>query len=77
MTADPVAANSSFGTSRRREPSLPGGGLGSVVVATWATTGAYALAGGVSMVAAAIAPLLRQPGHDRDGARTAQPQAAG
>ncbi|OIJ67904.1 MFS transporter [Streptomyces mangrovisoli] len=42
---------------------LFGGGLGSMVVAAWGYNGAYALAGGVSMVAAAIALLLRQPGH--------------
>ncbi|MBP5935821.1 OFA family MFS transporter [Streptomyces sp. LBUM 1476] len=41
---------------------LFGGGLGSLVVASWGYDGAYALAGGVSMVAAVIALLLRQPG---------------
>ncbi len=41
---------------------LFGGGLGSMVVAAWGYNGAYALAGGVSMAAAAIALLLRQPG---------------
>jgi MFS family permease len=41
---------------------LFGGGLGSMVVAAWGYDGAYALAGGVSMAAAAIALLLRQPG---------------
>ncbi|MEU1294067.1 OFA family MFS transporter [Streptomyces sp. NPDC005840] len=41
---------------------LFGGGLGSLVVAAWGYDGAYALAGGVSMAAAAIALLLRQPG---------------
>ncbi|MEU7302925.1 OFA family MFS transporter [Streptomyces sp. NPDC007189] len=43
---------------------LFGGGLGSMVVGAWGYDGAYALAGGVSMVAAAIALLLRQPGRD-------------
>ncbi len=52
---------------------LFGGGLGSMVVAAWGYNGAYALAGGVSMVAAAIALLLRQPGRDRQV--TAAPQA--
>jgi hypothetical protein len=33
-----------------------------MVVAAWGYDGAYALAGAVSMVAAAIALLLRQPG---------------
>ncbi|WP_181794781.1 OFA family MFS transporter [Streptomyces sp. WELS2] len=41
---------------------LFGGGLGSMVVGAWGYDGAYALAGGVSMVAAALALLLRQPG---------------
>ncbi|OLZ66458.1 MFS transporter [Streptomyces sp. IMTB 2501] len=51
---------------------LFGGGLGSMVVGAWGYNGAYALAGGVSMVAAAIALLLRQPGRDgRTAAATA------
>ncbi|MGW1287456.1 OFA family MFS transporter, partial [Streptomyces sp. NPDC002586] len=50
---------------------LFGGGLGSMVVDAWGYNGAYALAGGVSMVAAAIALLLRRPG--RDGRRTPTP----
>ncbi|UFR01150.1 OFA family MFS transporter [Streptomyces sp. Go40/10] len=41
---------------------LFGGGLGSMVVGAWGYDGAYALAGGVSMVAAGLALLLRQPG---------------
>ncbi|WP_369173834.1 OFA family MFS transporter [Streptomyces sp. R28] len=49
---------------------LFGGGLGSMVVAAWGYDGAYALAGGVSLVAAAIALLLRQPG------RTSAPHLA-
>ncbi|MEU3412472.1 OFA family MFS transporter [Streptomyces sp. NPDC006658] len=44
---------------------LFGGGLGSMVVGAWGYDGAYALAGGVSMAAAALALLLRQPGRDR------------
>lgn len=55
---------------------LFGGGLGSMAVAAWGYIGAYALAGAVSMVAAAIALLLRQPGHTT-AARTAEPQPAG
>ncbi|WP_051900639.1 OFA family MFS transporter [Streptomyces aureus] len=50
---------------------LFGGGLGSMVVAAWGYDGAYALAGGISMVAAAIALLLRQPG--RSTATTSAP----
>ncbi|WP_255950645.1 OFA family MFS transporter [Streptomyces odontomachi] len=44
---------------------LFGGGLGAMVVDAWGYNGAYALAGGVSMVAALIALLLRQPGRPR------------
>ncbi|MGP2437322.1 OFA family MFS transporter [Streptomyces sp. JW3] len=44
---------------------LFGGGLGSMVVAAWGYNGAYALAGGVSMAAAALALLLRQPGRQQ------------
>lgn len=56
---------------------LFGGGLGSMVVAAWGYNGAYALAGGVSMVAAAIALLLRQPGRgDRESAPVPRPQPA-
>ncbi|MEU9332532.1 OFA family MFS transporter [Streptomyces sp. NPDC048290] len=60
---------------------LFGGGLGSMAVAAWGYYGAYALAGGLSMVAAAIALLLRQPGHGTPGGRGApggpQPQPTG
>ncbi|MFI6560473.1 OFA family MFS transporter [Streptomyces sp. NPDC050534] len=55
---------------------LFGGGLGSMVVAAWGYNGAYALAGGVSMIAAAIALLLRQPGRSSRDALTPQPQPA-
>ncbi|QHC24633.1 OFA family MFS transporter [Streptomyces sp. GS7] len=41
---------------------LFGGGLGSLVVTAWGYDGAYALAGGVSMVAAVFALLLHPPG---------------
>ncbi|MFF7652111.1 OFA family MFS transporter [Streptomyces sp. NPDC007983] len=44
---------------------LFGGGLGSMVVDDWGYDGAYALAGGISMLAAAVALLLRQPGRPR------------
>jgi hypothetical protein len=53
-----------------------GGGLGSMVVAAWGCNGAYAQAAGVSMVAA-VALLLRQPGHPGNRTRTAQPRATG
>ncbi|MEE1748236.1 OFA family MFS transporter [Streptomyces sp. JV184] len=44
---------------------LFGGGLGSMVVHAWGYDGAYALAGGISMVAAGITLMLRQPGRPR------------
>ncbi|MGW7572544.1 OFA family MFS transporter [Streptomyces sp. NPDC054765] len=44
---------------------LFGGGLGSMVVEAWGYNGAYALAGGVSIVAAGCALLLHPPGRDR------------
>ncbi|MFD9980425.1 OFA family MFS transporter [Streptomyces massasporeus] len=50
---------------------LFGGGLGSMVVAAWGYNGAYALAGGVSMLAAVVALLLRQPSRAPARARTA------
>ena len=56
---------------------LFGGGLGSMVVAAWGYDGAYALAGGISMVAAAIALLLRQPGRSTADASAPQPRAGG
>ena len=56
---------------------LFGGGLGSLVVAAWGYDGAYAPAGGVSMVAAAIALLLRRPGRDTEAARTPRVRHAG
>ncbi|MFF8532837.1 OFA family MFS transporter [Streptomyces sp. SAS_267] len=56
---------------------LFGGGLGSMVVAAWGYDGAYALAGGISMVAAAVALLLRQPGRSTAGTPVPQPQSVG
>jgi hypothetical protein len=47
-----------------------------MVVGAWGYDGAYALAGGISMVAAAIALLLRQPGRGGKAA-SAEPRAAG
>ncbi len=48
-----------------------------MVVAAWGYYGAYALAGGVSMVAAALALLLRQPGRSGRDAAPAADTAAG
>ena len=56
---------------------LFGGGLGSMVVAAWGYNGAYALAGGVSMIAAAIALLLRQPGRGKNATGATGQAAAG
>ncbi|MFF8945932.1 OFA family MFS transporter [Streptomyces sp. NPDC014864] len=56
---------------------LFGGGLGSMVVAAWGYNGAYALAGGISMVAAAIALLLRQPGRRTARSIAPNPQPLG
>ncbi|MET7765250.1 OFA family MFS transporter [Streptomyces sp. NPDC005393] len=53
---------------------LFGGGLGSMVVDDWGYDGAYALAGGISMVAAGVALLLRQPGRPRIRDITPNPQ---
>ncbi|MEU7636010.1 OFA family MFS transporter [Streptomyces sp. NPDC039016] len=44
---------------------LFGGGLGALVVSAWGYDGAYLLAGGVSLVAAAFTLLLHQPGRTR------------
>ena len=56
---------------------LFGGGLGSMVVDAWGYDGAYALAGGISMVAACIALMLRQPGHREHGRRRPSSPVAG
>ncbi|MEV0785801.1 OFA family MFS transporter [Streptomyces sp. NPDC050423] len=53
---------------------LFGGGLGSMVVDSWGYDGAYALAGAISMVAACIALMLRQPGRPRMRDITPNPQ---
>jgi MFS family permease len=70
------ASNYGLVYSGKLVSGLFGGGLGSMVVAAWGYDGAYALAGVVSMVAAGIALLLRQPGHT-PAALTAEPQPAG
>ncbi|TKA12097.1 OFA family MFS transporter [Actinacidiphila oryziradicis] len=44
---------------------LAGGGLGSIVIDAWGYHGAYLLAGAISLLAAALTLLLRQPGRDR------------
>ncbi|MGQ7753315.1 MFS transporter [Streptomyces sp. WC2508] len=56
---------------------LFGGGLGSMVVDAWGYDGAYALAGGISMVAACITLMLRQPGNPEHGRRRPSSPVAG
>jgi hypothetical protein len=41
---------------------LFGGGLGAVVVGAWSYSGAYALAGVIALLAAAMTLMLHQPG---------------
>ncbi|MFD5518132.1 hypothetical protein [Streptomyces sp. NPDC127066] len=48
-----------------------------VVVAAWSYDGAYATAGGISMVAAAVALLLRQPGRSTADGSAPQPRPVG
>ena len=50
-----------------------GGGLGSMAIGYWGYDGAYLLAGGTSLVGAALALFLRHPGRPRRGSTTAAP----
>lgn len=85
MTAEPVAARDSPDDPGARGRAyggklisgLFGGGLGSMVVAAWGDDGAYATAGGISMVAAAVALLLRQPGRGTADSSAPRPQPVG
>ena len=70
------ASNYGLVYSGKLVSGLFGEGLGSMVVTAWGYDGVYALAGVVSMVAAGIALLLRQPGHT-SAALTVEPQPAG
>ncbi|MFI9102377.1 OFA family MFS transporter [Streptomyces fildesensis] len=65
------ASNYGLVYSGKLVSGLFGGGLGSMVVDDWGYNGAYALAGGISLLAAAITLLLRQPG--RRSLRKIQP----
>lgn len=65
------ASNYGLVYSGKLVSGLFGGGLGSMVVDAWGYNGAYALAGGISLLAAAITLLLRQPG--RQSLRKIQP----
>ncbi|WP_329125506.1 OFA family MFS transporter [Streptomyces sp. NBC_01465] len=55
------ASNYGMVYSAKLVSGLFGGGLGAMVVDSWGYDGAYAMAGGVSIVAACLSLLLRQP----------------
>ncbi|MEV0318598.1 OFA family MFS transporter [Streptomyces sp. NPDC050658] len=59
------ASNYGMVYSAKLVSGLFGGGLGAMVVASWGYVGAYVTAGVVSLVAAGLSLLLRQPGHAR------------
>jgi MFS family permease len=59
------ATNYGIAYSGKVISGLFGGGLGSMAVEAWGYSGAYILAGGISLVAAALALLLRNPGQPR------------
>jgi len=59
------ATNYGIAYSGKLVSGLFGGGLGSMAISAWGYHGAYLLAGGISLVAAAMTLLLRQPGRRR------------
>ncbi|MFE7117927.1 OFA family MFS transporter [Streptomyces sp. NPDC057654] len=59
------ASNYGLVYSAKLVSGLFGGGLGAMVVSAWGFSGAYVLAGGISLVAAACSMLLRPPGQPR------------
>ncbi|MFC7303943.1 OFA family MFS transporter [Streptomyces monticola] len=67
------ATNYGIAYSGKVVSGLFGGGLGATAVAAWGYDGAYLLAGGTSLVAAALACLLRHPGRPRGGGQAALP----
>ncbi|MFD7093056.1 OFA family MFS transporter [Streptomyces sp. NPDC056652] len=71
------ATNYGLAYSGKLISGLFGGGLGAMAVNSWGYSGAYILAGGLSLVAAAMAMLLRNPGQPRDGSALPVPQPAG
>lgn len=71
------ATNYGLAYSGKLVSGLFGGGLGAMAVNSWGYDGAYILAGGLSLVAAAMAMLLRNPGQPRDKTVSAVPQPAG
>ncbi|MGY0490712.1 OFA family MFS transporter [Streptomyces sp. WG-D5] len=72
------ASNYGLVYSGKLVSGLFGGGMGSMVVSAWGYNGAYALAGGTSLIAAVIAMTLQQPGRPKKGTRAAaaRPQHA-
>lgn len=72
MTADYFGENnnaSNYGLvySSKLVSGLFGAGIGSVVVANWGHSGAFTLAGSISLFAAFVALFLSQPGRAKDG----------
>lgn len=68
------ATNYGIAYSGKLVSGLFGGGLGSMAVSAWGYNGAYVLAGVVSLVAAVLTLLLRQPGRRRIRDITPNPQ---
>ncbi|MVO87188.1 MFS transporter [Streptomyces sp. p1417] len=82
MTADYFGENnnaSNYGLvySSKLVSGLLGSGLGSVVVSHWGHTGAFTLAGSISLFAGFIALFLSQPGRPRAKNITPNPQPLG
>ncbi len=63
------ATNYGIAYSGKLVSGLFGGGLGAMAVDSWGYDGAYVLAGGISLLAAALALLLHRPGAARLAAR--------
>jgi MFS family permease len=59
------ASNYGLVYSSKLVGGLAGSGLGAMVIAAWGYHGAYSLAGGIALVAAALSLMLRQPGRER------------
>ncbi|MFE1962537.1 OFA family MFS transporter [Streptomyces sp. NPDC059479] len=64
------ASNYGMVYSAKLISGLFGGGLGAVVVASWGFVGAYVASGVVSLIAAGLSLVLRQPGGPERGRRT-------
>ncbi|MDX3853615.1 OFA family MFS transporter [Streptomyces sp. AK02-01A] len=71
------ATNYGLAYSGKLVSGLFGGGLGAMAIDSWGYDGAYILAGGLSLVAAALATLLRNPGLPRGKTIVPTPQPAG